>query len=282
MLTEGEIRQYLERIDYRGERTATLETLRGLVRAHLLHVPYENLDLIRSVPVSLKPDRLFDKIVLRHRGGCCFELQGLFRELLIALGFEVHQYAGRYMDEPGVMQMRRHRVLVVIVRGKRYLVDVGVRTEMARVPVELHVGWVQSDGIGEYRLRRDSFYGWVLMQKLPHRSWRDIYGFTQEPQIDADYVMPLFYCERHPDSAFNKILLASIFREDGVLMMEGDVLKWFSDGAVRQRHTIDEREVGDILRERYGMELTGPCPVRSRQQESVGMPGGERTSKRTE
>jgi len=47
---------------------------------------------------------------LNHRGGYCFELQGAFYYLLKSLGYEVKQYAGRFMDEPGVIQMRRHRI----------------------------------------------------------------------------------------------------------------------------------------------------------------------------
>ena len=50
------------------------------------------------------------KIILNHRGGYCFELQGAFYYLLKSLGYEVKQYAGRFMDEPGVIQMRRHRI----------------------------------------------------------------------------------------------------------------------------------------------------------------------------
>ena len=36
---------YFRRIGYDGGREPTIETLRGMVRAHFYHVPFENLDI---------------------------------------------------------------------------------------------------------------------------------------------------------------------------------------------------------------------------------------------
>jgi arylamine N-acetyltransferase len=40
-----DIRRYLERINYHGSLEPTLQTLRALHEAHLLAVPFENLDI---------------------------------------------------------------------------------------------------------------------------------------------------------------------------------------------------------------------------------------------
>ena len=65
----------------------SLETLRDLHRSHLYTVPFENLDIALGIPIVLEPERLYDKIVVRRRGGFCYELNGLFYELLIGWGF---------------------------------------------------------------------------------------------------------------------------------------------------------------------------------------------------
>jgi arylamine N-acetyltransferase len=81
--------------------TPTLATLRLLTERHLQYIPFENLsmhfesttskssasDTDIEPPVVLSPDRLIDKILVRRRGGCCLELNGLFRMLLDALGY---------------------------------------------------------------------------------------------------------------------------------------------------------------------------------------------------
>src|SRR5262245_6174322 len=83
------IQAYLDRIDYHGPLDPTAETLRALHVAHLLAVPFENLNIGMGWPIVLEHDALFEKIVLRRRGGFCYELNGLFAALLSALGFEV-------------------------------------------------------------------------------------------------------------------------------------------------------------------------------------------------
>lgn len=43
-----DVRAYLDRIGYSGPNEATAENLRALHRAHLLAVPFENLDISRG------------------------------------------------------------------------------------------------------------------------------------------------------------------------------------------------------------------------------------------
>src|SRR5438874_1301375 len=82
-----DLQAYLQRINYRGEQTPTAATLRELHRAHLLTVPFENLDIHLGRPILLDQAALFEKIVSRRRGGFCYELNGLFALLLRELGF---------------------------------------------------------------------------------------------------------------------------------------------------------------------------------------------------
>jgi N-hydroxyarylamine O-acetyltransferase len=80
---------YLSRIGDTGSREPTAATLRRLHRAHMLAVPFENLDTHAGKPIVLDDEALFAKIVGRHRGGFCYELNGLFAALLHRLGFRV-------------------------------------------------------------------------------------------------------------------------------------------------------------------------------------------------
>lgn len=158
------------------------------------------------------------------------------------------------MDEPWHIQMRRHRVLVVTLDGVRYVCDVGVRQESPRFPLVLEEGTVQTDGRCEYRYTKDDFYGWVLMQKQPGKDWKTILGFTEEPQIDADYVMPSFYCEKHPESTFNKFMKISIFTEQANLNIVGNEFRVFQDGAITERQLLkSDAEARTYLQNQFGI-----------------------------
>lgn len=257
MLTEAQTARYLRRIGVGGGVGVSLDDLARLQRQHLMRIPYENLDLLNGVPLSLEPAALYRKLVERERGGYCFELQGLFRELLRALGYRVSQYAGRFMDEPGRVQMRRHRVLVVDLGGERHVCDVGVRGESPRCPLRLAADAVQSDGLCRYRYARDAFYGWVLWQQLPGADgWRPMLGFTEEPQIDDDYVMPSFFCERHPDSTFNKYMKVSRFTAGGNVAVVGNAVKVYAAGALQSRRELrGHADALAVLRDSFGLRV---------------------------
>src|SRR4029077_2229391 len=72
-----------------------------LHRAHMLAVPFENLDIHLGVENVLDPEHVFDKVVTRRRGGWCYELNGSFAPPLEALGFPVTRYsASVVLSEP--------------------------------------------------------------------------------------------------------------------------------------------------------------------------------------
>lgn len=62
----------------------------------------------------------------------------------------------------------------------------------------------QWDGVTEYRFSRDAFWGWVLWKRSPGGAWRRLYGFTEEPQLDIDFIMPSLFCDVHPMSPFQQ------------------------------------------------------------------------------
>ncbi|MCD8249854.1 MAG: arylamine N-acetyltransferase [Lachnospiraceae bacterium] len=72
------------------------EYLSKLVRAHLEQIPFEDIDVydFHKIP-DLSEDALFEKLIVRKRGGYCFELNGLFLRLLQALGYEAYPVAVR-------------------------------------------------------------------------------------------------------------------------------------------------------------------------------------------
>lgn len=120
---------YFERIDYQGDAKPTLETLRALQRQHVLNVPFENLDVQLGRPLSTDPEAAFDKIVIRGRGGWCYEQNGLFGWILAALGFSVTRVAAAVMRlDRGPVSSANHLCLIVGIpgqTGRRYLADVG-------------------------------------------------------------------------------------------------------------------------------------------------------------
>ena len=68
---------YLARIEYQGPVAPTLACLSEVHRQHLLTIPYEDLDVQLGRALNLDIQRTFEKIVVRRRGGWCYEMNGL-------------------------------------------------------------------------------------------------------------------------------------------------------------------------------------------------------------
>jgi N-hydroxyarylamine O-acetyltransferase len=68
-----DVNAYLARINYGDSTAATLDTLRAIQHAHLLAVPFENLDSARGSKIVLDQESLVRKIVHERRGGFCYE-----------------------------------------------------------------------------------------------------------------------------------------------------------------------------------------------------------------
>lgn len=252
-----QIEQYLRKLQLNDfEPTVNLATLTKLQDAHLKYIPYENFDCLNGKITSLKRQDMFNKVIMHNRGGICFELNGLYNWLLESLGFDVTSYSARFIDKMETYQLRRHRVMCVALGDKRYLTDVGVNSESPRVPLEITEGLIQSDGISQYKFTRSEFWGWLLWQKERGKIWKRLFGFTEEPQIDKDFITPSFWCDAHPDSPFIKSKKLSIFREDCNITIRSNYLKFYLGGRVKYRYKINTgAELKEILWEYFGINV---------------------------
>src|SRR3954451_21114082 len=90
-----DVSAYLARIGYSGPTEPGPETLRGLHRAHMIAVPFENLDISRGRKIVIDEAAVVHKVIALRRGGFCYELNSAFAALLRALGFEVTLLSAR-------------------------------------------------------------------------------------------------------------------------------------------------------------------------------------------
>lgn len=234
------VKKYLERIGMELPENVVPDSafLRELQFAHCTHIPYENLDIIRGIPLSLDEDDLFRKVVEERKGGFCFELNGLFAWLLRQLGYKVTEYAARYLRGESGIPMRRHRVLKVEAEDGVWCCDVGIGEVCPRYPVRLAEG-VEQPQLGEcYRFDRDDFLGWVLMD-LHKGEWRRFYSFTEEPQLPQDYDALCVYCEKSPKSPFINAEMFSLKTPAGRITLDGHIYKEFDGEEVRVRELTD-------------------------------------------
>ncbi|MBP1995307.1 arylamine N-acetyltransferase family protein [Paenibacillus eucommiae] len=250
-----EVRAYLDRIGYEGPLDGSAAVLAELQERHLHTVPYENLDILQRIPLSLDIQALLGKIVVKRRGGFCFELNALFAWLLQELGYPVTSFMARFWrNETQLPPKRRHQVLQVQADNGFYLCDVGVGGIVPRRPIQMAEGLEQQQGEECYRLERDPYYGWMLCE-LYKGQWNQLYSFTEEPQLPKDFVMASYWCENAPDSIFIGDAMIAIRTREGRNTVAGKEFRIFNADGVHAFIPQSKEAYSEALRTYFNIEV---------------------------
>jgi N-hydroxyarylamine O-acetyltransferase len=230
--------------------------LRELHRAHVLAIPFENLDIIvgRGVDVSLPAVQA--KLLDRRRGGYCFEHNTLFAALLERAGFEVTRVAARARLGASFVRPRTHMTLLVRAESRQWLADVGFGGEGLLEPIPLEHERTSRQGPWTFRVVREAGpWNWAV-QSLRPEGWFDLYGFTLEPQHPIDYVMGNHFTSTHPLSPFSRVVTAQRTGLDRRLTLRGQLLTEATPDGATEEHAVDAGALDDVLLERFGIALT--------------------------
>jgi N-hydroxyarylamine O-acetyltransferase len=252
-----EISAYLARIDYAKPIRPDAQTLYGLQVAHMLHVPFENLDIGLKRPIQLSEEALWNKIVIQKRGGFCYELNGLFARLLNEIGFDVTYLNARVYDRDGALGINYdHLALLVKIPGQsvRWLADVGFGDSFNE-PLNFEERGEQVQGLRRYRLDQTS-NGYITWQKNYDGSWERHYFFDLKPHtFPADYEAACLYHQTSPESSFTRGSIISRATSDGRVSLEDGRLILTSKGLREVRPIASKEEHHALLNEHFGVVL---------------------------
>ena len=244
-----DVSRYLDRIGYGGSRVPTLETLRQIHLAHLQTVPFENLSVRRHEPIALDAEKLFEKIVLRRRGGFCYELNGLFTALLEAVGFRVARLAGRV----GVDGIPFDHMALRVELEEPWLADVGFGDSFL-LPLRLDARGPQEGGCGR-RYRIDAVEGGLLLLREEPQGWQRQYLFTLERWPLSAFEDGCRYHRTSPDSHFTRNTVVSRATATGRITLSARRLIVTSLGKRTETELPDDAAVSRILSEEFGISL---------------------------
>jgi N-hydroxyarylamine O-acetyltransferase len=247
-----DVSSYLSRINYSGPRDVSAATLCQLHKAHLLAVPFENLDNHLGRRIVLDDEKVVHKIVEERRGGICYELNGAFCALLRALGFEASMLsAGVARDEGGFDPPFDHLALLVRLEV-RWLADVGFGDSF-REPLLLDDRGEQVQGEDAYRLTDAD--GYVIVERRKGDEWKPEYRFTLEPHEYSDFADMCHYHQTSPESIFTRRRACSRATEDGRITVSEMRLIITAHGEKQERELVSQDEWKAALREHFGVEL---------------------------
>ncbi|XP_043940852.1 arylamine N-acetyltransferase, pineal gland isozyme NAT-3-like [Protopterus annectens] len=259
------VASYMKRIGYNGTCEPTWKTLQQIHKQHLLSVPFETISIHCGERITLDLQLLYNKIVLQHRGGFCFELNGLFSWLLRELGFQVIQISGqvrnRFTKRYG--RPNDHLILLVELDGQKWLCDVGFG-EGFRSPFLLRSNEKQVEH-GSFRLFQDG--DTCYLEKLPKplalgngdAIWTTIYKFTLASHHLEDFRAMCNYHQTSQSSIMVCKSFCTLHLPNGMITYIGRkliVTQCAGEFCTKIQSELEESEIPKILQERFGITLT--------------------------
>ena len=228
--------------------------LSDMVGRHVATFPFSSVGCRLGEELPLDFESLFDRIVVRRRGGYCFEQNGLLFEVLKELGFSPELYLARVIFNKDIHPGLTHRISVIQHEGQRYVLDGGFGYQGPRVPVFLSENETK-DGDKTFRITepQPSEYH---MQVLQDGEFFSLYRFELARYDQADCEVGHFYSHRHPDAFFvNHLVVSLIFADETRSLRDLDYLVITASGTHSQEISSPER-LRRILVEELGAQVT--------------------------
>ena len=244
---------YLARIGYSGPTTPTAETLRGVHRAHMLSVPFENLDIALGRKIVCDEDCFVRKIVERNRGGFCYEMNGALAALLRALGFNVTLLSARVPCEDGSDGPEFDHLALRVDLEEPWLADVGFGDCFLET-LRLIDGEEQQEGSRRFVIRREG--------ETYHLDRTDVeavrkrqYSFTLTPRLLEEFSDMCHYHQTSPESPFTRKRVCSVATAEGRITVADEKVIVTRNGKKEERLLGSDDERAQALKQYFNVVL---------------------------
>ncbi|AOV07674.1 arylamine N-acetyltransferase family protein [Sporosarcina ureilytica] len=232
-------KQYLKRINAPLEKPS-LTSLAKLQKMHLQQVPFENLDVIRKVPIYLNLETIYKKVVEMNRGGYCYELNGLFHSLLTDLGYTAHLISATVLRPNGEWAKADTHATILVYLDEPYLVDVGFGAATPRRPVPLN-GIMKTD-IGEtYRIAQQTERTYDLIREIDGVR-RTLYRFSSDTKELVDFHEGCVFNQVSKDSTFTHTDIVALATETGRITLQDHTLTKVINGVTEKTELSPEEK----------------------------------------
>lgn len=246
--------KYLERIRLQNLILKTdSDSLKLLQKQHLLNIPFENLDIHRKRPIILNTENFYRKIIEEKRGGFCYELNGLFNELLKEISFQTKIISAKVFGRDGNFGAEYdHLAILVKIGDEDFLVDVGFG-EFSAEPLKFILDIEQIDKNGTFLIRKfDEEYFEVV--KKNGETLQSEYIFKDLARDLSEFTEMCNFHQTSPESHFTRGKLCSIMTENGRKTLTDKMFIETKNGERKETNVNSEAEFYEILEREFNIK----------------------------
>lgn len=230
-----------------------LAFLTEVTRRHAAQFAFSSVGPMLGDDLPLDIESLYQRIVVKRRGGYCFEQNGFLYAMLEELGFDVSLYLARVIYNEDIHPGLTHRITLVTIGEKRYIADVGFGPLGPRSPVCMS-GEESHENFRIFRIR-EHHAGEFHMQTLKDGEFYSLYKFELALYGPADCEVGHFYSHKHPGATFVNHLVVSKLMDDEVRSLRDHEFWIITANGDKKYRISDGSELKMVLASRFGIKV---------------------------
>ncbi|WP_088072996.1 arylamine N-acetyltransferase family protein [Gottfriedia luciferensis] len=232
---------YFKHIGITKPDAVSLTLLKKIHKHHLLSIPFENLDIIAKIPLSMNPSQIMKKIANSKRGGICYETNSLLFTVLQETGFNVSYISAKFWNDEKLCWNPEfsHLAILVTIDYQHYLADVGVGGGFIE-PILLKNNYEYSDRNGSYRMLEIDKTTFIL-QKFD-KSWKDLLYISIDPKQLHQFHEQFMYYQTSKETIFTQNKIVNLLTTDGRITLSDHQLKVIKNHSICITHIKNQDE----------------------------------------
>ncbi|AQU81043.1 hypothetical protein AJGP001_08790 [Planococcus faecalis] len=242
--------KYLARFNASAIQEYYLQDLTELQSLHMQNIPFENLDVMRHVPIYLNLEKIYEKIVNQRRGGYCYELNGLFHWLLSQLGYQAKLISATVQRPNGTWAKTDTHAAILVEFDTLYLVDAGFGdSTMSPIPLG---GERHTDHSGTYRIEKvDDVYYDLIRENEENE--KVLYRFSTDEKQLVDFHEGCVFNQVSKDSSFTHNDLVTRATQNGRITLSDHQLTRSENGR-KTKIELSPADKRNVLKEEFGID----------------------------
>jgi arylamine N-acetyltransferase len=260
MLTREQTRGYLQRLGIAEIQYPDKHFLFELHKAHIEKIPWSTVDIFAGKPHPIDYKSSI-QLILNHKSGYCFHLNGAFSQLLRSLGYQVTLHrAGVQSNGADPRVDSFHLGLIVHLPNEesqieRWIVDVGLG-DMPYEPLPLKSGVYPQEPF-TYKVT----YSEVVMDgwRLVHDPLAAFAGVDYDPNPVSDIAIfesKHHHLSRSPESTWINLLLLRNRHSSGSYELRGCIFTQRDKTGIQKREITHQSEWLEIIEDLFGVRLS--------------------------
>lgn len=219
-----------------------------------MSIPFEVLDIHMGNKISLKLNKIFDKVIHRRRGGYCYELNALFNAFLTQIGYDSYLISAKIYDQ-GKFGPEFDHMAIIVRLDNLWLIDVG-HGDLFIEPVQIIPDVLQEGVFKHFKINKSDTNEYLLSESLKQETnFICKYKFSTVPRTVKEFEKLNLWKQSSKESFFVQNRVCTLPNENGRKTIMNSTFKIKTENHIEKTEIKSDAQLLEILKLEFNIDL---------------------------